>query len=61
VSDYAETLLGFPLDEWYADSCFVVGLIHPEDCDETVASRRAAVAAGLGGSPPVWRTTSTTS
>jgi signal transduction histidine kinase len=47
VSDEAETLLGYPAEQFLADSGFWTGGIHPDDRGE-VAATYAAVRAGAG-------------
>ena len=47
VSEYAETMLGYPVDRWLDEPQFWDGLIHPDDRD-TVTALRRRILAGQG-------------
>ncbi|MBX9811460.1 MAG: EAL domain-containing protein [Burkholderiales bacterium] len=46
VSRRAEAILGYPVERWLAEPGFWVGLIHPEDREQTLALYREATAQG---------------
>lgn len=45
VSQWAKTLLGYPLERWLQEPTFWSDLIHPEDREQTVHACNAAVSA----------------
>jgi PAS domain S-box-containing protein len=46
VNKRAETILGYPVDAWFADPNFWVDHLHPEDREEAAASCRQAIDEG---------------
>jgi PAS domain S-box-containing protein len=46
VNKQAERLLGYPVAQWLTEPDFWVRHLHAEDREQTIASRRAAIAAG---------------
>ncbi|HVF90016.1 MAG TPA: ATP-binding protein, partial [Blastocatellia bacterium] len=46
ISKRAEQILGYPVDRWLTEEDFWVGIIHPEDRDFAVESRRRSMAEG---------------
>jgi PAS domain S-box-containing protein len=44
VSRRAEDLLGYPVEQWYAEPGFLLALVHPDDRDQLAASLRSVVA-----------------
>jgi PAS domain S-box-containing protein len=47
VNQQAETLLGYPLEQWRRPG-FLASLLHPDDRDAAVTTLRAGIAAGRG-------------
>jgi PAS domain S-box-containing protein len=45
VSQWAKTLLGYPLERWLQEPTFWIDLIHPEDREQTVRTCKTAVSA----------------
>ncbi|MEX1264667.1 MAG: PAS domain S-box protein [Actinomycetota bacterium] len=46
VSERAEDILGYPVDQWLSEADFWVNLLHPEDRERTVSICRAATERG---------------
>lgn len=51
ISQYAETLFGYPVEDWYTDSNFWQKVVHPDDWES--ATRRATETYLTGDSTPV--------
>jgi len=55
ISEYAVTMLGYPLDSWYAEPNFWKKVIHPEDWDKAVERTNEVYEYGLASTPISFR------
>ncbi|TVR22127.1 MAG: PAS domain S-box protein [Anaerolineaceae bacterium] len=49
ISQYAETLLGYPVADWYSEPNYWKAVVHPEDWERAVSEANAIYASGEHG------------